>query len=546
MGSPQHRRGERPDGRDGRGAAQGLESRDRVTVAQPHRLLLHARAGRDPAAAKPPLEEVDVRAGEAREGRSQVRVEVAPAALLPGEAEQCEQRLPERRLREPHAPLDREGDPERGERRVDRRPPALERGHDDRDLLQRGACVRQLADLLRDELERAPASRSLEEAQRALELGAGRRLVGEEVTLDVCERRVAVLGRPRRQLLDSAVGERAEVLDRPLQRREGRSPGLVGQRDGDLAPARQRLEEPPLRAGQVLEAVGEDRSSVPGRELRAHALDGPAAQQVTIPEPEAVELAAVGRVQPAEVAAEVIRVDEAGLELGECREQRVGEAAEARRAAEAVERGAAESAADDQHPLRVADDRSRAVTAEREVTEEIVERPDRAVQERAGPAEQVALDAVDVRRVRHDQNRIAFDLREIALEEAGDLAGLGRPDDECETHRPMVVRGPDGSRPRGGQEPERAENARGRGLGPPAGDVPASLGGRGLRPAAAAGDLPAAHLLGLCVRHVELPYTLAGVVKGDAHGRALSLRDFLPRDIGYQHCLASHKLLLEA
>ena len=81
---------------------------------------------------------------------------------------------------------------------------------------ERGACVRQLPDLLRDELERAPAARPLEEAERALELGTGRRLVGEEVPLDVRECRVAVLGRPWRQLLDPAAGERAEVLDRPL------------------------------------------------------------------------------------------------------------------------------------------------------------------------------------------------------------------------------------------------------------------------------------------------------------------------------------------
>ena len=55
-----------------------------------------------------------------------------------------------------------------------------------------------------------------------------------------------------------------------------------------------------------------------------------APQQVAIPEVEAIELGTVGGVERRQLAVEVVRVEQAGLELGDSREQGVGEAAEAR------------------------------------------------------------------------------------------------------------------------------------------------------------------------------------------------------------------------
>jgi hypothetical protein len=83
----------------------------------------------------------------------------------------------------------------------------------------------------------------------------------------VRERRVSELGGARRQLVDPAVGEGAEVLDRPLQRGEGGAAGLVRERHGYLGPARQGVQEAPFRAGQVLESVREDRAAVPRAEV---------------------------------------------------------------------------------------------------------------------------------------------------------------------------------------------------------------------------------------------------------------------------------------
>jgi hypothetical protein len=139
-------------------------------------------------------------------------------------------------------------------------------------------------------------------------------------------------------------------------------------------------------------------------------------------------------VQESEVALELVGVEEAGLELGEDREERVREAGEACRASEPVQRRPAQRAARDEGPLGVARHGTRVGVGERELLEDVVERSDRAGEQRTGPAEQIALDPLDVRPVRHDQHRIAVDRIEVTLEETRDLAGLRRPHDQCETH----------------------------------------------------------------------------------------------------------------
>ena len=61
--------------------AESVERRQRVAVAEPHRLLLGALARLDGAAPKPALDPVDARSGEARIGRAEETVQLtAPAA----------------------------------------------------------------------------------------------------------------------------------------------------------------------------------------------------------------------------------------------------------------------------------------------------------------------------------------------------------------------------------------------------------------------------------------------------------------------------------
>src|SRR6266550_6007066 len=116
----------------------------------------------------------------------------------------------------------------------------------------------------------------------------------------MCEDRLAGL-LARGQLLDRTGGQRAQVLGRARERGERVTARLVGERDGEVAAGGERLDERPLGAGQVLEAVGEYRAAVPGvkfaRDLRRRV----AALELAVPEAEPVELLAIGRVQLGEL-----------------------------------------------------------------------------------------------------------------------------------------------------------------------------------------------------------------------------------------------------
>src|SRR5204863_4715367 len=130
--------------------------------------------------------------------------------------------------------------------------------------------------------------------------------------------------------------ERGEVIRGAPERIEGDAPGLVGQRDGDLRAAGERLQERPLRSRQVLEAVREDRAPVPRVELGLEAFGRVAALEVAVPELEPVELGAIGGVEPGQIAVEISRIDEPRLQLAESSRQGVGKAGESRGGPEAV------------------------------------------------------------------------------------------------------------------------------------------------------------------------------------------------------------------
>ena len=146
-----------------------------------------------------------------------------------------------------------------------------------------------------------------------------------------------------------------------------------------------------------------------------------------------------------EVAVKLRGLEQAGLELGERRRERVREAAEAGRAAEPVQRRAADDPPNEQAPLRVRDDRTRAVAAVGDPREDVVERADRPTEQRRAAAQEIALYAVDVRPVGHDQHGSAIHRAQIPLQQERDLARAGRPGDQAETHRPILDRGLDGS-----------------------------------------------------------------------------------------------------
>ena len=113
---------------------------------------------------------------------------------------------------------------------------------------------------------------------------------------------------------------------------------------------------------------------------------------------------------------------------------------------EAVERDGGERAADDERSLGLARHPTPPRIAGRKPGEDVVEGSDRAAEQAAATGEQVALDPVDVRPVRHDQDRLVVEARQIALEEQRDFARMRRPGKEGEPHLPIVERPQDVSR----------------------------------------------------------------------------------------------------
>jgi len=68
-----------------------------------------------------------------------------------------------------------------------------------------------------------------------------------------------------------------------------------------------------------------------------------------------------------------------------------------------------------------------------EPIEQVVEGADGAAEQAAAAGEQITLDPVDVRPVRHDQGRFVVEARQIALQQERDLARVCRPREERKT-----------------------------------------------------------------------------------------------------------------
>ena len=193
---------------------------------------------------------------------------------------------------------------------------------------------------------------------------------------------------------------------------------------------RERLEEAPLGAGEVLEAVREHRAVPPRPEVAGQPLDAPSTKHPAIPRIEPVELVVVGADERCERLIEVVGVEERAVELRECPSEGVGIPGEprARRLSARIDQPPAEP------------------VATRERLEERVERADRPREQPSLAPNELALDPLDVSAVRDDQPGIAVDRGDETVEKRRDLSGMCRTDDERETHRCMVV-GPV-SRPR--------------------------------------------------------------------------------------------------
>ena len=105
---------------------------------------------------------------------------------------------------------------------------------------------------------------------------------------------------------------------------------------------------------------------------------------------------------------------------------------------------AVDRAAGDEHPLRLRDHRKPFRVGRDDALEQVVEGDDRTAQQAAAAGKEIALDPVDVRPVRHDQEWLVVEARQIALQQERDFARICRPRNEAQPHRAMVRAGADG------------------------------------------------------------------------------------------------------
>jgi hypothetical protein len=336
--------------------------------------------------------------------------------------------------------LDRNRHPQLTQRGLEGGAPTLDRLADDGDPLAGRAAAHEPGDLAGDELGRTARPRPFEEADGRVDRCGVGRPVDEQLLLDVRERGRRWPRRRTSQLLDRPPRELRELADRPLERGECDAAGLVGDGNGDVGPRRERLHERPLGAGQILEAVDEDRRARPGRQVAAKSLDRSPANAVAIRAAEPGELLTKRVDETREITVERIHVRERRFELADRCQRGVRKARRRRRAPEIVELEPGDRSPHHERALRLGR-LGHPVEAPvvRDPAEDVVERPDRPREQRRPATKEVTFDAVDLGAIRNDEPRAALEHACVALEKQRDLAGVSRSDDERQTHSSIVV-----------------------------------------------------------------------------------------------------------
>ncbi len=155
------------------------------------------------------------------------------------------------------------GMPSAAERRLQRGAPALERRRDDRDRCRIGPRRGRARGSRRRRARALRAIRPLRGSAPRPREAAARRRLREEPSLEMREAGRAKLCEAggSSSILPAACRESVAAVRSSDAERQ--PPRLVRERDGDVRASRQRFDERPLRAGQILEAIGIHRPPVP-------------------------------------------------------------------------------------------------------------------------------------------------------------------------------------------------------------------------------------------------------------------------------------------
>ncbi len=377
-------------------------------------------------------------------------------------AGQREQRPPDGGAGQRGPPLERDGDPVAAKHPLDQRPAALGGAVDDRDLLAGEAGAEQLEHLGGDQLGLGQLAAGLQQRDRLARIDPLRSGL-EQAPLEVVQHRARtrrVMLAERRQL-DHPLGERAKLLDGFGPHRQGRTPGLVGERDRDLGPHHpsQRLDRVAFQPVQVIEAVEEHRlgppparggaqgvERAPGEKLGVdpgellqprgvHPVDLPHVPRISVSSPVLPGPAPHGGREP-------IGGDQRALELGDqlaCGGRKSGRA---RRLAQDVEARAVQGLLEHPLALQRGESPARIAGPGGDLARQPGEGEDRAEHRPTGG--QLTAVVSRVGRSRDDQDRAAGG---GGGEGAQHLPGLRRvrgSQDEGQRHRPIVPRGQDG------------------------------------------------------------------------------------------------------
>ena len=407
------------------------------------------------AAAQTALEVVDAAAKDARERAAQVREELGPLARRARRS--GAPRGARRRMRCGAAGRVRPS--RRARPRPQTRPPGRPAGRPPTGTMmpissRRKAAAREAGHLGGHLLGDAAAAARLEQHDRAVGVGSGRRRpVREERPPQVRERGARGGGRPgaapsmRRRLRQrlherphGGVGGPVDLVRAATRspRSGRRGPGApapgrgscprtrrrarAGRPRRPAAPRAARPRSPAAPAGRACRG-GRPR---PGRPRRARSAPGPG------PMPAAGSGSAI--------AAES---SSASAPIASAKPEKRAEACSACSGVSAT------TPREQQPPLHLADDRPQLAAAPEHLLEQVVERADPAARQHSPAAHQLALDGLDIEPVGHDQERIEIGVRRLQepVKQKGDLAAVGRTEDELQRHRWILCTAPRRPRP---------------------------------------------------------------------------------------------------
>ena len=413
--------------------AQGRQLGDDARRLGRQQLALGGARLGDAAHAQARLGVVRPRGVPRRAGQAEPGEEVVAIAVRPGHAAERAQCIAGREAREALARVDRDRDAGALERDGERLAVVAVGRHDEH-LVGGQAEPQEPADLGRDGRRLAIGARRLDQPHGTVRTRRGLAARRERAACEGDGAGRCAVGR-RTQLLD-AFGARGQPFERDVQRSQQRPPGLVREREQEIAAARERGQQAQLRGRQVVEAVGEDRSPVPGGELALEALGGaydePAAARPT----RLGQRSLVGGVGGREACVAT-----------RCALQRAGRCTRAvALAREPLERrGERDGPQAERRPVRVPDApphdaleglRCDLDLAAQHALDQRVERDDLAAEQRPRALAGVAFQRVALERRRHEQQRPRARLARIgeAAEQSAQLARANRPDDELERH----------------------------------------------------------------------------------------------------------------